>query len=213
MVVVKLPELERSPRSPCAGIPRACRRPARRRCGYGSRRRRHPGSWGRKDPRRCCARARISRASWTGTFSVRMTTFDIPVDADQFENTVAHGGRRQVDHADVEFVAIIDALADVVIDRDRAGRGLQHLAPAARRCAEHDIAARIGMADRRDAARFVAEDIQHANPVLAGRHFGQRVDADEILELIDTRIAHCNPRPVARRRYCCGMIKRSSRSC
>ncbi len=143
---------------------------------------------------RCCASARISRASCTGTFSVRMTIFSIsPVDADQLEHAVAHRGRRQVDHADIELVSVVEALADVVIDGDRADRRLQHFAAASRRCAEHDVAARIRMADRRDAARLVAEDIQHANPVLAGGQFGQRIDADKILELLDFWIAHRNP--------------------
>ena len=108
--------------------------------------------------------------------------FRLRIDADQLGDAVAHARGRQVDDAGVEGVAGVQALAHVVEHRDVADRRLQHLAAAARRSAEHHVAAREDMAGRRHLARFAAEDVEHADAVAAGGDVGERIDADEIRE-------------------------------
>ena len=78
---------------------------------------------------------------------------EIRVDPDELRHAVAHGRGRQVDHAGVEAVAGVQAVADIVEDRDLAHRRLQLLPPAAGRGAEDDVPAREGVAHRRDLAR------------------------------------------------------------
>ena len=115
-----------------------------------------------------CAIARISRASCTAIFSVMMTIFCRPVvDPDELGDAVAHPGRRQVDDAGGEGEPGVEPLAHVVEDRDVADRRLQHLPAAPRRGAEDDVAAGEGVADRRHLPALAAQDVQHANPVLA----------------------------------------------
>ena len=102
------------------------------------------------------------------------------VDADQLGDAVAHARGRQVDHAGVERVAGVQALAHVVEHRDVADRRLQHLAAAPRRGAEDDVAAGERVAGRRHLARFAAQDVEHADAVAAGGQVGQRVDAQVV---------------------------------
>ena len=109
---------------------------------------------------------------------------------DQLGHAVARGAGRQIDHAAVEAVAVVEALAHAVIDRDRAGRGVEGLAAAPRRGAEHDVAARPGVADRGDLGRFAAENVEHADAVLARRDLGQRADAHEVLEVAVALLVH-----------------------
>ena len=135
--------------------------------------------------------ARISRASWTETFSVTMMIFSRSgIDPDQLGHAVAHRRGRQVDHAGVEAVAGVEALAHRVEHRHVADRRLQLLAAAAGRGAEDDVAAGEGVADRRHVAGFAAQDVEHADPVVARRDLGQRVDADEVFEAGDALLVH-----------------------
>ena len=112
------------------------------------------------------------------------------VDADQFGHAVAHARGRQVDDAGVERVAGVQPFAHAVEDGDVADRGRQHLAAAARRGAEHDVAAGEHMAGRRDLARLAAQDVEDADTVAAGRHVGQRVDAQVVGESGNASCVH-----------------------
>ena len=114
----------------------------------------------------------------------------IGIDADQLGDAVAHAGGRQIDHAGVEAVTVIDAFAHVVVDWDVAERRGQHLAAAAGRRAEHDVAAGEGVADRRDLARFAAQDVEDADAVLARGEIGERGDAKIVGEALDTLLEH-----------------------
>ena len=90
---------------------------------------------------------------------------ELGIDADELGDAVAHAGRRQVDDAGVEGEAGVEAFAHVVVDGNVARRRRQHLAAAAGRGAEHDVAAGEGVAHRRHLARFAAENVEHADPV------------------------------------------------
>ena len=105
------------------------------------------------------------------------------VDANQLGHPVARGGRRQVDDAAVEAVPGFQPLADAVVDGNVAGGRGQRLAAPAGRSAEDDVAAGPGMAHGRDLARLGAEDVEDADPVVAGGHLRKRADADEVPEL------------------------------
>src|SRR3989338_1373493 len=109
--------------------------------------------------------------------------FDIGIDANQFGDAVAHCGRRQVDHADVELVTGFHAFAHVVVHGDTACGRLDDLPTATGGSAEHDVAAGIGVADRGHGTGFVAGDVQHADAVFARRNIGQRTDADEVFKV------------------------------
>ena len=115
------------------------------------------------------------------------------VDPHQLGDAVAHPRGRQVDDAGVEGVPGVEPLADVVVDRDVAGRRLQHLAGAARRGAEDDVAAGEGVARRRHLARLAAHDVEHADPVVAGRDVGQRADAEVVGDALDAALEHVSP--------------------
>src|SRR5207302_5828830 len=78
----------------------------------------------------------------------------------------------------------------VVVDGNSAVRGLQHLPAAARRRPERDVAARIGVPDRRHLARLAAEDVEHADPILARRDLRQGADAYVIFEVADALLIH-----------------------
>src|SRR5206468_8881016 len=114
-------------------------------------------------------------------------------------HAVARRRRRQIDHAAIESVAVAEALAHVVVDRDVADLRLQHLAAAPRRRAEHDIAAGILVAHGRDVARLAAEDIEHAHAVVPRRDLRERADAHVILEIAYALPVHGDlPRRYAR---------------
>ena len=140
---------------------------------------------------RDCASARISRASCTLIFSVRMKIFSRS-GLTRISSTTPSSRRRgrQVDHAAVEAVPGLQALAHVVVDRDRPGRRLQHLAAPPGRGAEDDVAAAPGMAHRRHLARLAAQDVEHADAVLRGsRSRASELDADVVLEVADARVS------------------------
>ena len=107
------------------------------------------------------------------------------IHADQLGHAVARGRGRQVHHAAVEAVAGRQPFAHVVVDRDVADGRLEHRAALAGRGAEHHVAARIGVAHRRDLARFAAQDVEHADAVLARGDLRERADADVVLEVAD----------------------------
>ena len=43
---------------------------------------------------------------------------DVLVDAHQLVGAIAHGRRRQMDHAHIEVVSVVEAIAHVVVDRN-----------------------------------------------------------------------------------------------
>ena len=88
------------------------------------------------------------------------------IHTDQLRHAVARAGRRQVDHAAIEAMAVRKALAHVVVDRNVAGRRLQHLAATSRGRTEDDVAAGIRVTHRRHFARFAAQDVEHAHAVV-----------------------------------------------
>ena len=122
---------------------------------------------------------------------------DVLVDAHQFERSVAHRRRRQMDHADIEVVAVVETFADIIIDGYWADGGFKHFAAPPGRGAEHDVAPRIGMADGSHGAQLVAKNIQNADIVFARGNVCQRSYAHEILKLLESMmIAHSNPQKV-----------------
>ena len=112
------------------------------------------------------------------------------VDADQLGHAIARGRRRQVDDAAIEAVPGLHPFAHVVVDGDVAVRRRECLAALAGRGAEDDVAARVGVAHRRHVARLAAEDVEHADAVVAGGDLRQRADADEVLEVVDALLVH-----------------------
>ena len=123
---------------------------------------------------------------------------ELGVDPDQLGHTVAHRRGGQVDDAGVEAVAGGQALAHRVEDRHVAQGRLELLAAPARRGAEGDIAAGEGVADRRHVAGFAAQDVEHADPVLARGDLRQGRDADEVLEPRNTLLVHVYPPSIRR---------------
>ena len=119
---------------------------------------------------------------------------EIRIDPGQLGHPVAHRRGWQVDHAGVEAVAGIEALAHRVVHRHVAERRLQLLAAAPGRGPEHDVAAGEGVADRGHVAGFATQDVQHADPVVARRDLGQIVDADIVFEAGNALLVHrCCP--------------------
>ncbi len=121
---------------------------------------------------------------------------EIGVDAGELGDAVADAGGRQIDHAGVEPQPGVQAFAHRVEDGHLADRGPERLAGPAGRGPEDHVAAREGMAYGRHLARFAAQDVEDADPVLAGRDLGERVDADEVLEPVDALLMHCAAPPV-----------------
>ena len=115
---------------------------------------------------------------------------EVGIDPGELGYAVAHGAGRQVDHAGVEAVAGVQALAHRVEHRHIADRCLELLAAAAGRRAEDDVAAGEGVADRRHVAGFAAQDVEHADAVFARRDLGQRVDTDIVFEAGDALLVH-----------------------
>src|SRR5204863_2948811 len=115
---------------------------------------------------------------------------DVLIDANQFGDAVARGGWRQIHDAAIEAMAGGKTFTHIVVDRNVADFRLEHLPTASRRCAIHDISAGIFVADRRDLARLAAEDVEHANTVVARRDLGERADADVVLEVCDSLSVH-----------------------
>ena len=116
---------------------------------------------------------------------------ELGIDPDQLGDAVPGAGRRQVDHTTVEAVPRLEALSDIVVDRDSADRRFQDLATAAWRGAEHHVAARVGVPDGSDVARLAAQDVEHADPIIAGGDLVERADAHVVLEAADALLEHC----------------------
>jgi len=134
--------------------------------------------------------ARISRVVHRELLGNDKDLFEVRIDADQLGDSVPSAGGRQVDDAAIEAVTGIEALTHVVKDRDIADWGLQNLPAAPGRGAEHDVAAGVGVSHRGDFARFAAENIENADPILAGRDLRERADPDIVFEISDTGASH-----------------------
>ena len=116
---------------------------------------------------------------------------ELGIDPDQLGDAVPGAGRRQVDHTTVEAVPRLEALSDIVVDRDIADRRLENLAAAAWRGAEHHVPARVGMAHRCHVARLATQDVEHADPIVARGDLVERADAHVVLEAADALLEHC----------------------
>ncbi len=71
------------------------------------------------------------------------------VHANKLGDAIAHAGRRQIDDARVEGVAIVQAFPDAIINGNAAYWGCKNLSLTAWRGSKHDIAARKRVAHRR----------------------------------------------------------------
>ena len=100
-------------------------------------------------------------------------------------------------------MTVLEPLPDVVVHGDIADPGFEHLTAPARRGSEHHVAARIFMADRGDVARFSAEDVEHADAILARRNLRERADPHVIFEVAYALPVHVDL-PISRLRRVVG---------
>jgi hypothetical protein len=85
----------------------------------------------------------------------------------------------------------LKTLPDVAVNRHVPDGGFQDLTAAARRGAEHHVAARVDMTHRGDVARLATQDVEHADTIVAGGDLVERADAHVILEAADALLEHC----------------------
>ena len=117
---------------------------------------------------------------------------ELGIHTDQLGDAISGSRRREIDHATIEAMPVVESFENAVVDGHVADRCLQHLPAASRRSAEHDVATRIGVTYGRYIARLASEDVEHAHAVVAGGNLRERADAHEILELPYTPSVHAN---------------------
>ena len=134
--------------------------------------------------------ANLARVVHGELFRDDVNLFELGIHADELSDAVSGSRWREIDHAAIEAMPVIQSFEDVVVDGHVADRCLQHLPAAPRRSTEHDVATRIGVTYGRHVARLAAQDVEHAHAIVAGGNLRERADAHEILEIPNAASVH-----------------------